>query len=164
MILSAIIKYLTGWKVSKYGVFSALYFPVFGLNTEIYSVNLDIQSKYRKIRTRKNSAFGHFSRSIWYVLWMFRSLFITRLQTELQQTLNASTRIRRSQMLSKVCVFKKIAKFIGKHLCRSLFLNKVAGLEQFILQFLGNSLILQRLKETRNLSKMQPRLFLADFL
>ena len=95
---------------------------------------------------------------------MFRSLFITRLQTELQQTLNASTRISRSQMLSKVCVFKKIAKFTGKHLCRSLFLNKVAGLEQFILQFLGNSLILQRLKETRNPSKMQPRLFLADFL
>ena len=33
--------------------FSGPYFPVFGLNTEIYSVNLRIQSKYRKIRTRK---------------------------------------------------------------------------------------------------------------
>ena len=33
--------------------FSGLYFPVFGLNTEIYEVNLCIQSKYRKIRTTK---------------------------------------------------------------------------------------------------------------
>ena len=41
----------TARKVSKYGVFSGPYFPVFGLNTEIYSVNLHIQSKYGKIRT-----------------------------------------------------------------------------------------------------------------
>ena len=54
---------LIAWKVSKYGVISGPYFPVFGLNTEIYFVNLCIQSKYRKVRTRKNSAFGHFSRS-----------------------------------------------------------------------------------------------------
>ena len=53
----------TAWKVSKYGVSSGPYFPVFGLNTEIYSVNLRIQSDYLKIRTRKNSIFGHFSRS-----------------------------------------------------------------------------------------------------
>ena len=54
----------TAWKVSKYGVFSGPYFPAFGLNTEIYSVNLRIQSEYRKIRTRKTSVFGHFSRSV----------------------------------------------------------------------------------------------------
>ena len=29
----------------------------------IYFVNLRIQSEYRKIRTIKNSVFGHFSRS-----------------------------------------------------------------------------------------------------
>ena len=39
--------------MTKYGVFSGPYFPVFGLNTEIYGVNLHIQSEYRKIRTRK---------------------------------------------------------------------------------------------------------------
>ena len=50
--------------MSKYGVMSGLYFPVFGLNTEIYLVNLRIQSEYRKIRTRNNSVFGHFSRSV----------------------------------------------------------------------------------------------------
>ena len=47
----------------KYGGFSGPYFPVFGPNTEIYSANLRIQSEYRKVRTRKNSVFGHFSRS-----------------------------------------------------------------------------------------------------
>ena len=56
-------KYDTAWKVSKYGVISGPYFPVFGLNTEVYSVNLHIQSEYRKIWTRKTSIFGHFSRS-----------------------------------------------------------------------------------------------------
>ena len=40
------LKYTT-WKVPKCGVFSGLYFPVFGLNTEIYSVNLRTQSEYR---------------------------------------------------------------------------------------------------------------------
>ena len=43
--------------------FSGLYFPVFGLNTEIYGENLRIQYKYRKIRTRKKSVFGHISHS-----------------------------------------------------------------------------------------------------
>ena len=38
-------------------------FSLFGLNTEIYSVNLRIKSEYRKIRTRKNSVIGHFSSS-----------------------------------------------------------------------------------------------------
>ena len=45
--------------------FSCPYFPVFGLNTEIYSVNLHIYSAYRKIRTRKNSVFGHFSHAVY---------------------------------------------------------------------------------------------------
>ena len=49
-----------GWKVSNYGVFSGLYFPAFGLNTERH---VRIQSKCGKIRTRKNSVLGHFSRS-----------------------------------------------------------------------------------------------------
>ena len=53
----------TAWKVSKYGVFSGPYFLVFELNTEIYEVNLRIQSEYRKIKTRKYSVFGHFSGS-----------------------------------------------------------------------------------------------------
>ena len=53
-------------KVSKYVVISGSYFPVFGLNTEIYFVNLRIQAEYRKILTRNNYIFGHFSRSVFY--------------------------------------------------------------------------------------------------
>ena len=43
--------------------YSGPYFPAFELNTEIYSVNLRIQSECWKIRTRKNSVFGYFSHS-----------------------------------------------------------------------------------------------------
>ena len=39
----------TAWNVSKYGVF-------------FWSVFSCIRTEYRKIRTRKNSVFGHFSR------------------------------------------------------------------------------------------------------
>ena len=60
--MAQIIWFVTTWKVSKYGVFSGPYFPAFGLNAEIYQVNLRIQSEYRKIWTRKTSVFGHFSR------------------------------------------------------------------------------------------------------
>ena len=49
----------TAWKVSKYEVISGPYFPVFGLNTEIYSLNIRIQSEYRKLQTRNNFVFGH---------------------------------------------------------------------------------------------------------
>ena len=34
------------WNMPKFGVFSGLYFPVFGLNTEFYPVNLRILPKY----------------------------------------------------------------------------------------------------------------------
>ena len=43
--------------------FFSPYFPVFELKTERYSVSLRIQSECGKIRTRKNSIFGNFSRS-----------------------------------------------------------------------------------------------------
>ena len=52
----------------SYRVFSSPYFPVFGLSTGIYGVNLLIRSRNRKIRTRKNSVFGHISRSVWFAI------------------------------------------------------------------------------------------------
>ena len=52
--------------MTKYGVVSGPYFPIFGLNTEKYSVSLRIKSEFRKIRTRNNSVFGHFPRSDWF--------------------------------------------------------------------------------------------------
>ena len=43
--------------------FSWFLFPIFGLNMQIYAVNIRIQSEYEKIQTRKNPVFGQFSRS-----------------------------------------------------------------------------------------------------
>ena len=42
--------------------------PVFGLNTEIYYLNLRIQSKCGKMPTRKNSRYGHFLLSVRYFI------------------------------------------------------------------------------------------------
>ena len=54
-----VIMTITAGKLSKYGVFSGPYFPAFGLNTERY----EVMQECRKIRTRKNFVFGHFSHS-----------------------------------------------------------------------------------------------------
>ena len=58
-------------------VFSGRYFLAFGLNTERYGVSLRIQSKFGKMRTRKNSVFGHFSPSdelfFWSVFFCIRT-------------------------------------------------------------------------------------------
>ena len=65
------LKSVTSLLYKKYpntDFFSGLYFHVFGLNTEIYSVTLRIQSKYGKIRTRKNSVLGLFLHSASRVL------------------------------------------------------------------------------------------------
>ena len=53
----------TAWKVPKYRVISSPFLPVFGWIWRFNRVNLRIESKHRKIRTRMNSVFGHFSRS-----------------------------------------------------------------------------------------------------
>ena len=58
---------------SKYGVISGPYFPVFGLNAGRYGVFVRIQSEYRKIRTRNNSEFGYFSRSIYGMNGLFKT-------------------------------------------------------------------------------------------
>ena len=56
-------KKFTVWKTSKYRFFCGLYFPAFWLNMERYPISLHFQPECRKIRTRKNFVFGHFSRS-----------------------------------------------------------------------------------------------------
>ena len=43
----------TMYKIIRIRSFSGLYFPAFELNTEIYKVNLRIQSECRKTRTGK---------------------------------------------------------------------------------------------------------------
>ena len=55
-------------KSPKTEFFSGPHFPAFELNTEIYSVLVEIyyvsSPKNMKIRTRKNSAIGHISCSV----------------------------------------------------------------------------------------------------
>ena len=62
----------TAWKVSKYGVSSGTYFPIFELNTKIYRVNFRIQSECRERRTRKNPVFGCFSPSVHFLIKLFK--------------------------------------------------------------------------------------------
>ena len=64
-------KWITAWKVAKYGVKYGPYFPAFELNTEIYRVIHRIKSEYRIIRTRNNSVFGHFSRNVYHLLHLY---------------------------------------------------------------------------------------------
>ena len=63
MLRQAHYKSYTARKVSNYGIFSGPYSPTFGQKTEIYKVNLCIQSECGKIQTIETSVFGHFSRS-----------------------------------------------------------------------------------------------------
>ena len=58
----------TTLKVSKHGILSGPYFSVFGLNTEIFRVNLCIQFKYMKVQSTLISVFGNFSRTDWLKL------------------------------------------------------------------------------------------------
>ena len=56
-------------------IFSGPYLSAFGLNTETYSVNIRTQSEYGKIRTRKNSEYGHFC-AVWdlhNVFWVLQN-------------------------------------------------------------------------------------------
>ena len=50
---SWLLSQFTAWKVSKYGVFSSPCFPVFGLNTEIYGVNVRSKSPH-SVRIQEN--------------------------------------------------------------------------------------------------------------
>ena len=67
----------TAWKVSKYEVCPGPYFPAFWLSTERYRVSLCIQSECRKIWTRKNSVFGHFSPSAAILYIELQAIFLT---------------------------------------------------------------------------------------
>ena len=49
--------------MSVFGVFLVRIFPTFGLNTDIYSVSLGIQSECGKIRIRKTPDYRDISRN-----------------------------------------------------------------------------------------------------
>ena len=96
--------------MSKYGVISGPYFPVFGLNTEIYGVNICIQSEYRKMRTRNNSVFGHFSRSDIFACGALSSYLIS----------DAFFRPSSQEVFSGKYILKICSNFTGEHPCQSV--------------------------------------------
>ena len=62
--LNNLLQTITRVKSAQIQSFSGPYFPTFSLNMERYEVSLRVQSESGKIRTRKNSVFGHFSRNV----------------------------------------------------------------------------------------------------
>ena len=67
------------WEVSTYGAISGPYFPVFGLNTEIYGVNLQIQSEYRKYGPEKTPYLDIFHAVFLYQIYvqlLFKKIFL----------------------------------------------------------------------------------------
>ena len=75
--------FFTAWKVTKYRVFSGLYFPGFGLNTEIfYSVNLCIQSNGGKYEPEKTLYLDTKQCLLWVlsrILFSFSLIFMENL-------------------------------------------------------------------------------------
>ena len=57
--------------------FSGPYFTICGLNTEIYSASLHIQSEWDNTRTRKNFVFGNFSCSVYFAVTIKKFEFLT---------------------------------------------------------------------------------------
>ena len=57
----------------------------------------------------------------------------------------SSLRSSRPEVFCKKGVLRKFAKFLGKHLCQSLFFNKVAGLPVNSVKFLRTSFFIEHL-------------------
>ena len=97
------LKVHTACKVFKYGVFYGPSFSAFGLNTERYSVSLRIQSECGKIRTRKNSVFGYFSRSDSYANYVITHMIAS---TQITNTeIFAFIDVRVFELLSRKVLF-----------------------------------------------------------
>ena len=61
-LICSYLTHLSCRKKVRIWIFFDPYFSFFGLNMKIHHVNLNFQSQCKKIRIRKNSKFGHFSR------------------------------------------------------------------------------------------------------
>ena len=86
------------------------FWSVFSCIRTEYGHLLRIRSEYTKIRTRRNSVFGHISCSV-----------------ELKTIQPIEHRSRHRRCYIKISVFRNVAKFTGKHLHQSLSFNKAQG-------------------------------------
>ena len=111
--------------------FTAPYFPVFGLNTEIYGVILRIQFKYEKIQTRKVRIPALFTQFLFSKCfsWYWQTFLI---DLQLLPDLSKGSLYTHSDLCHLVIVtwsvpekFSKTQVFTGKHFCQSFSFNKV---------------------------------------
>ena len=110
--------------MSKYGVFSNPYFPVFVMNV----VKLRIQSECGKIRTRKNSVFVHFSHNVSSRFNCLNNVFLSpvtimwnhNFDKQLNQYRNS-----RPEVFSKKSVLRNFTNIAGKHLCQGLLKKRL---------------------------------------
>ena len=98
-------------------------------------VSLYIQSESGKTRTRKNSVFGHFSRSVFLFAFLhfehLKHVLFCQTRVQLEQTnqffdhwWQTFTQCFRSSCPEVFCkkgVFKNLVKFTAKRVCRSFF-------------------------------------------
>ena len=147
--------YLTGtaWKVSKYGVISGQYFSVSGLNTEICWLNLRIQSEYRKIRTKNNSVFGQFSRSVDYSY----SLSIQKIK----QTDKALQHCEHTRSWDLYKTFRHL--WHNRDSCSEVFYEKVLALEPLFENVLKTVYRMKVARKMTVLSRELANSFLASF-
>ena len=88
-------------------------------NTESLSIEINTRKKKWLLCCSHNANKNNISK---YLLCLSKSLDTNTLA-------NIITRSSRTEVFCKKGVLRNFAKFTGKHLCQSLFFNKVAGLE-----------------------------------
>ena len=121
--------------MSKYGVFSNPYFPVFVMNV----VNLRIQSECGKIRTRKTSVFVHFSHNVSSRFNCLNNVFLRPVTIILNHNFDKQLNQYRSshQRCSIKKVFLEISQMSQKNICARVSFS-------IKLQALGLQLYLKR--------------------
>ena len=106
-----------------YGGFSGSYFPIFGLNTEIYFVNLRIQSEYRKIQTRENPYLNTFLAVLLVLIYEIlealpklsqQKLYIKNLKFTVSNYFRYQDLLSKRDRVYKFCRGSCTASYLGK--------------------------------------------------
>ena len=101
-----------------------------------YEVSLRIHSECGKIRTRKTPHLDTFhavlvpftNRRLFFELLSYKALWM---ETSSEHSWGIKERRSRPKVFCRKGVLRNFTKFTRKHLCHSLFFNKVAGLRLF---------------------------------
>ena len=96
------------------------------LSTQKELTGLHLENLKYFTLTRKGSNSYFKMAPLTNICLIYKIIFIQH--QEPHQTLKLSTNSSRPEMFCKKGVLRNFAKFTGKHLCQSLFFNKVTGL------------------------------------